>query len=266
MGLRLFKSSTVSATVTVCILVSLPVSAPAQSEKDRWQRVYTGEDSIIEVNTSSLSFEPKHILRVQFRTVFSKPENLQEKSGTKYKTRLETIEFKLISGYRLYATSLLDATGKTVQSYQANSSEDWKVMKDGGIMQRMFHAAQELPTLGIWKVVAYRFGDGTPPSAQEFKRTLGTRVRLHFDRAEVGVKVCSSPDYQSKPATDHRIFQQLGISFESIGIKASRADTIVVKCESNDWAPPQSLLVNLLDGDMLMLWDGIFLVLKKERY
>lgn len=252
--------------MAVCLLVSLPVSALAQSEKDRWQRVYTGEDSLIEVNASSLSFEAKQILRVQFRTVFSKPETLPEKSGTKYKIRLETIEFKSAGRYRFYATSLLDSSGKTVQSYQANSSEDWKIMKDVGVMQRMFQAARELPPLGTWKVVEYRFGDGTPADAGEFTRLLGTRIRLYFDRAEVGVKVCSSPAYQSKPVTDQEIFRELGISFESIGVKARQADTIVVKCESNDWAPPQSLLVKLPEGGMLMLWEGIFLVLKKERY
>jgi hypothetical protein len=139
-------------------------------------------------------------------------------------------------------------------------------MKTGGIMQRMFNAARDLPPLGTWKVVEYRFGDGTPVGAQEFPRLLGTKVRLNFERAEVGVKVCSSPAYQSKPVTDQEILRELGISLAAIGIKASRADTIVVKCESNDWAPPQSLLVKLPEGGILMLWNGIFLVLKNERY
>jgi hypothetical protein len=256
-----------TALLVGCLLCSLAISIRAQGEKDRWQRVYTGEESVIDVNVSSLTFEVSHILRVKFRTILSKPESLKEKPGTKYKSRLETIEFKLTEKrYRFYDIGLLDSAGKTVQSYEANTSEDWKVLKDGGMMQRLFDAARQLPPFGDWKVVDYRFGDGTPIDAQEFRRLLGTRVRLNSDRAQVGMKVCSLPAYQSKPVTNKEFFQELGISLESIGIKANYADTIVVKCEANDWAPPQSLLVKLPEGGILMLWDGVFLVLKNKRY
>ena len=262
----LLRFCTSSARVVICLLSCFPIPILAQSEKDSWRRVYTGEESIIDVNASSLTFEAGHILRVRFRTILSKAESLNQSPGTKYKSRLETIEFKLTEKqYRLYDTSLLDAAGKAVQSYEANSSEDWKVLK-GMIMSRLFNAACELPPFGNWKVVAYRFGEGPPANAQEFSRLLGTRVRLYFDQAEVGVKVCSLPAYQSEPVSNEEFFRKLGISLQSIGIKTNHADTIVVKCETNGWAPPQSLLVKLPEGGILMLWDGVFLVLKKERY
>lgn len=251
--------------VVACLLCSLSISIRAQGEKDKWQRVYTGEESVIDVNVSSPTFDAGHVLRVRFRTTLSKPESLQGKPGTKYKSRLETIGFKLTEKrYRFYDISLLDSTGKTVQLYEANASEDWKALKDGGMMQRLFDAARQLPPFGDWKVVDYRFGDGTPKDAQEFRRLLGTRVRLNSDRAEVGMKVCTSPAYRSKPVTDKEFFRELGITLESIGIEANHADTTVVKCEANGWAPPQSLLVKLPEGGILMLWEGVFLVLKKQ--
>lgn len=249
-----------------CLLCSMSMSIRAQGEKDKWQRVYTGEESVIDVNVSSATFDAGHVMRVRFRTTLSKSESLKKKPGTKYKSRLETIEFKLTEKrYRFNDISLLDSTGKTVQSYEANASEDWKVLKDGGMMYRLFDAARQLPPLGSWKVVDYRFGDGTPIDAHQFRKLLGTHVRLNSDRAEVGMKVCSSPAYQSKPVTDKEFLRELGISMGSVGIKANHADTIVVRCEANGWAPPRSLLVKLPEDGTLMLWEGVFLVLKKER-
>jgi hypothetical protein len=248
------------------LLCSLSISIRAQGGKDRWQRVYTGGESVIDVNVSSVTFDAGHVLRVRFRTTLSKPESLKQKPGTKYKSRLETIEFKLTEKrYRFYDISLLDSAGKTVQSYEANA-DDWKALKDGGMMHRLFDAARKLPPLGDWKVVDYRFGDGTPLGAQEFRRLLGARVRLNSDRAQVAMKVCSLPAYQSKLVTDKEFFREMGISMESVGIKENYADTTIVKCEANDWAPPRSLLVKLPEGGMLMLWEGVFLVLKKEHY
>jgi hypothetical protein len=36
-----------------------------------------------------------------------------------------------------------------------------------------------------------------------------------------------------------------------------------IKCERGGWQPPYSLLVKVRDGEMLMLWKGVFLVLKR---
>jgi len=249
------------------LLCMLPNSICAQSEKDLWRRVYTGEESVIDVNVPSLTLDIGHILRVRFRTVLSKPESLKEKPETKYKSRLETVEFKLTDKrYRFQDVVSLDSAGKTVQAYEANASDEWRVLRYGGMMQRLFEAARQLPPFGNWKVVDYRFGDSAPIDEPEFRKISGTRVRLNTDRADVGMKVCSLPAYQSKPFTDKEFSRELGISMLSIGIKENHADTVIVKCEANDWAPPQSLLVRLPEGSMLLLWQGVFLVLKKERY
>jgi hypothetical protein len=40
---------------------------------------------------------------------------------------------------------------------------------------------------------------------------------------------------------------------------------VTINCKDGGWQPPMSLLVKLRDGEMLMLWDGVFLVLKRER-
>jgi hypothetical protein len=82
----------VGTALVVCFACG-PGFSRAQ-QKDKWQRVYTGEQLVIEINASSVKFEPDHVLRVQFRTIFSDPETLPGTSGAKYKTRLEVLDFK----------------------------------------------------------------------------------------------------------------------------------------------------------------------------
>jgi len=213
--------------------------------------------------------EPNHILRVEFRTILSKPEDLDGPTGTKYKIRLETIDFKATDKrYRLFDTSLLDPNGKILRTYAATTVDNWKVLKAGGVMERLFNAVRALPPFGSWKVVEYRFADRTSHEAKpstELSSLVGTRVRLQIDRAEVGAKVCTAPVYEDKQATKEELFRQLGIELESVGIRADHAEMINVRCDGNDWTPAQSLLVKVKQDGMLMLWKGVFLVLKRER-
>lgn len=266
---RLLRIGLFGGALAVCVACSLESSIRAQQANDKWQRVYTGEDSVIDINAANLRFEPNRILRVGFRTILSKHENLEGSAGAKFKSRLETIDFKANEKrYRLWETSLLDSEGKILRTYAATSIDDWKVLKVGGVMERLFNAVRTLPPFGAWKVVEYRLADRSPNEAKpsvELARLVGTRVRLQMDRAEVGARVCNAPVYEDKPAANEELFRQLGIELESIGIKADRAAMINVRCDGNDWMPAQSLLLKVKQDEMLMLWKGVFLVLKRER-
>ena len=86
-----------------------------------------------------------------------------------------------------------------------------------------------------------------------------------MDRAEVGAKVCNALVYEDSRATKDELIQQLGIELESIGITATGAEMINVRCDGDGWTPPQSLLLKVKPDEMLMLWKGVLLVLKRER-
>ena len=234
--------------------------------KDPWERVYTGDDSIIELNSTTLRFEPGRVLRAQFRTVFSKAESTGGDRGVKYKTRLETIDFRLTDGrYRFVEIGLLDPAGKLIQTKTTDASEDWRVLKPGGITERLFNAACSFTPLGEWKVVAYRFVEGDPKEPKttaELDKLVGAKVNLHVNYAEVNNRVCTSPSFQDKPQDES--LAQLGSDWKSIGIKREDARTINVRCEGGGWQPSQSLLIKDNNKEeMLMLWDGVFLVLKR---
>jgi hypothetical protein len=247
------------------LIVGHLASIQAQEPKGKWKRVFTGEGSIIELNVATPRFEPSHAMRVDFRTTFSKPEKLTSTSDLRYKTRLETIDFKLREKrYRLFETTILDEAGKSLSSYKATIEDDWRVIKPGGVMERLFNAVRVLPPFGTWKVISYRFVEGASLSSNtsELDRLIGTQVRLTPDHAAVGTKICSRPDYEHKDRTKEELARELGI--QSIAIEGY-FESIAVECPNSGWTPPQSLLIKRSTDDMLMLWDGVFLVLKRDR-
>lgn len=253
-----------SATLWTVIFFSTSLCLHAQT-RDKWERVYTGEDSVIDINVSSSTLEAGRVLRVDFRTTLAKPENLSGNQSSKYKSRIETISFKLNQNqYRLAETTWFDAKGAKLDSYAA-TAEDWRVLKQGGVMERLFNAARGLPPLGSWKVVGYKFADGSAGPEPRITKLMGTRVRLQSDTGEVEAKVCTSLAYEDKRASREELNQQLGMKLESLDIVDDYPETTQLKCEGSGWAPPQSMLLKVKEGEILMLWRGVFLVLKREH-
>jgi hypothetical protein len=233
--------------------------------KDKWQRVYTGEGSVIDINVSSSNLEADHVLRVDFRTTLAKPENMARNQGVKYKSRIETIRFKLNQNrYWLTQITWFDTKGIKLESLSTNA-EDWRVLKPGGVMERLFSAARTLPPFGSWKVVNYRFADGSTNADSNLSKLIGARVRLQSNLAQVDAKICSSLAYEDERVSREEFSQRFGVSLESLGIVGEYAESTKLKCEGSGWAPPQSLLFKIKEGEILMLWSGVFLVLKREH-
>jgi hypothetical protein len=141
------------------------------------------------------------------------------------------------------------------------------VIKPGGVTERLFNAACSLTPLGSWKVVSYRFAEGDPKEGKttpQLDKLIGANVHLHIDHAEVSNRVCTSPSFQDKDATQDESLRHLGIDWKSIGIRREDARTIDIRCAGEGWQPSRSLLVKDNNREeMLMLWDGVFLVLKR---
>ena len=255
-----------SRIILLAVLFANVLACGYAQSKDKWRRVYTGEESVIDMNVSSSALEPEHILRVDFRTTLSKAESIAGSTGAKYKSRLETIRFKLNEyRYRLGDIAWFDAKGTKLYS-SAPTAEDWRVLKPGGVMERLFNSARALPPFGSWKIVGYKFAEGDPTESEHsLEKLVGMNVRLQTDRAEVGAKICSSLAYEDQRSSNEELHRKLGVRLESIGINAEYVETTNVSCESGGWSLKKSLLIKVKEGEMLILWEGVFLVLKRER-
>lgn len=131
--------------ILACLLSLLvPILALAQAEKEKWERVYTLEDATIAMNVTKVEFSEAGMGRVQFRWNYS--ELQQQDNSSKYKTRVETVEFNCARRrYRLTAFTLLDSKGKTVFTKELEESErEWKFVKAGGMMERLLGPACKL--------------------------------------------------------------------------------------------------------------------------
>src|SRR6266851_5314626 len=109
-------SEVVMKTLLLTLVLIVPSTYVIAQKTPEWNRVYTFDESIIEMNTSNV-IVGGDIGRVTFRWTFDQPEVLNGNPKLTYKTRLETIEFRCTDGrYRYYEVSLLDSEGKTIHS------------------------------------------------------------------------------------------------------------------------------------------------------
>jgi hypothetical protein len=114
----------------------------AAQGKDKWRRIYTYDDSTIEMNMSRVTFGLGDDGRVIFRTVWSKPGVLKEMPGAQYKSRHETIEFRCSERrYRVIESTFFDPKGKPIKTVELDPSTKWEFVKRGGMMERLFGPA-----------------------------------------------------------------------------------------------------------------------------
>jgi hypothetical protein len=249
----------------ILVLIFLTAQHCVQAQiKESWQRVYTGAASTIEVNASSLRLEP-HVIRADFRTVLSKPESIGSSQGVKYKSRIETISFKTNDNrFRLDETIWIDAKGATLQTYKSPPEQEWRIVKPGGIMERLAFAATGLPPFGRWKIDSLK-SDHTKESLRDLQKLVGSRVMIRYSSAQVGSRVCSSISYEYKEIKSTDFERDFDVRLSTLGINDANVETISLTCEGNSWLPPKSMLVRVKDEELVMLWQGVFFVLKREK-
>jgi hypothetical protein len=247
----------------ICVLWLSP-AVRAQSG-GTWQRVTTGDDFTVEVDASSLRFEPDRIMSARYRTVLAKAERLQSDPKTTYKIRVETIQFKLADGtYRSSDISLLSSGGDVVLA--SAEPREWRSMRSAA--GKWFAALRVLYPFQTWNVITYRLVDMTSrdnSDSLELDKLVGSHVQLTVDFVQVGNKRCSSPRFESRKLTDADLEKLFGVSVKALGFGANPVDVIALKCDTTEWQPNQSLLVQLAPDRMLMLWDGVFLELAYNR-
>jgi hypothetical protein len=236
----------------------------AFAQEDEWHRVVTGAGFNIDIAVESLKLQADNRVSARFKTTLSKAEPIGGSSKTKYKTRIETIEFDTNSGqYRVLETSLLDESGKVALS---SSSDQWKPIR--GTAAELRNRALNLPPFGTWKVMTYRYADGRPPSASdppELKALIGNYLWLNFSSVQLGGKSCQNPHFQLETVENDAFFNRTGSPLKAIGIDAIKVDAVLMKCSNDISGTKQTFFLQLPTGKLLLLWEGVFVELASPK-
>ena len=140
------------ATLLLFAVLLSPTSLWAQ-QLPEWYRVYTFDESTIDMNTSKVLLGGD-IGRVKFRWTFDQPEALRGNPQLKYKSRLEEIEFNCSEKrYRLYEVTYLNAVGKIIGSEEMSPPYKWLLIRSGSVIGDMFGPACELIESKIRKLM-----------------------------------------------------------------------------------------------------------------
>ena len=128
--------------LSCALWLTLP-AAPAGQEADEWRRILKYEDgTVIELNTSRVTFGTAYSGRVRFRVVWAEPQSLKGLPETTYKTHLETVELKCRERrFRRAEITLLDADGKRVYFHEGESADAWEEVKPKRMMNVIIEPA-----------------------------------------------------------------------------------------------------------------------------
>ena len=165
----------------VCISIT---SLTAQSIPE-WERVYTFDESTIEMNTSLVTFISKDISRVRFRWSFNQPQLLSSGLQSKYRSRLEVMEFNCsLNQYRPYHLTFYDAAENIVHIQDV--AGEWRPVKPGSMMEKLFIPACELvrkktqpSVVDSNKIESERVAKHAYLVAQHLQRTKDFKLIIH---------------------------------------------------------------------------------------
>jgi hypothetical protein len=120
--------------VVVWLLYSPTITAQSLPE---WDRVYTFDDSTIEMNTSLVTLISKDVTRVRFRWTFDQPQMLDGVPKGTYQSQLQVMEFNCSQNqHRSYHSTFFDAAGNTVRI--DDSAGTWRPVKSGSMIEKLF--------------------------------------------------------------------------------------------------------------------------------
>jgi len=126
--------------VIVLTLNSIVVNSQSPPE---WYRVYTFDESTIEMNTSIVTSISKDVSRVRFRWTFNEPQSLAGTPETTYQSQLQVMEFNCsLKRYRPYHLTFFDSAGNIVRIN--DSPGEWRRVRLGSMTEKLFEPGCDL--------------------------------------------------------------------------------------------------------------------------
>lgn len=129
----------------LALFLLAPVTLNAQ-EKQEWSRVYTFEESVIDMNTRLVSFSGKTSGRVRFRWSFEKSQQgWPGRPDLEFRSRLDVMEFDCKNKrYRYSSITLLDASGNVLLSEEIDWFVPWTPLTEESFNKRLYEPACRL--------------------------------------------------------------------------------------------------------------------------
>ena len=113
--------------------------------KEKWQRIATYEDSTVDLNVANVIFSTAFSGRLRFRITLSKAIPLSKGFAVKYKSVIETVEFKCdVRQYRVNKVEMFDGRGEEIDLAQREAENEWKEVRNTGIWERLYKSGCEL--------------------------------------------------------------------------------------------------------------------------
>jgi hypothetical protein len=149
-----------------------------------WYRVYTFDDSVIEMNTALVTTISDDVTRVRFRWTFDQPEALSGELKLARKSELEVMELNCsLQRYRSYHRTFFDAAGNIIRIQ--DSPGEWRAVASSSMTEKLFVPACELikkktraevvsdDTIRLQKAAQYAYGFAQQlEQAKDFKLVI----------------------------------------------------------------------------------------------
>jgi hypothetical protein len=231
-------------------------------EKKNWVRVKTGVDTI-HVDETSLTFRPDASgYSADYRTTLAEPEPVPAKKGLNYAARIDKIEFG--QGYRILSTKFLNHNGVVVHSLEFGDNAPWR-QSFGDTAAAMSSVVRKLNPFGAWEVLEYRYATGeagSPNDDKELRDLPGSRIQFEPSTASVGGSRYNISSLVGKTVSNADAKKYFDTSLAALGIEGDNLPAVRFTV-TNGGEPSQSFLLRVNPERAIMLWEGVFLELRR---
>lgn len=130
-----WSASAMRILVTLIFLLC-PIGVSSQTQPE-WTRVYTFDESVIDMNTSVITRITTDVTRVRFRWTFAQSQSFNDTTSLKYQSQLEVMELNCSKEtYRPYHLTFLSAAGEILRV--EDSPGEWQSIAPGSMTEKLF--------------------------------------------------------------------------------------------------------------------------------
>lgn len=239
----------------LCFLGLISTNLSAQTSDVKWQMVMRGEGFVIDLDPESLTLSGP-AMGATFRMAYAKSESI---GNVMFRSRIDRYEFEN-GNYRIIDSRYFDSDGDEITGLSSSGPQKWKTVS--GTASRLVGALTNRSPFGQWKILSYKYGDGSGPRPDDTRDVVALTnsfAFVNFSQVSAGKTRCGSPSFELGELKKNDLEKRLAISLDTIGITSGQVRTLSIRCKSST-----SLMFLTSPGKATLLWDGMFLMIERE--